>query len=92
MPWYKIVWSWIWDFIKPVAVALMKDGGEHLATIAMIIVKELSASNLSNAEKREQAVVKLTARVIQEGWKFGESAIRIVIEMAVQKMKAEESN
>lgn len=85
--WYKLLFSWVWEFLKPIAAILLKDGGQHLADVALMIVKELQNTDMSNVQKREAAFDKLWEEVKVQGWEFGESACRLVLETAVQRLK-----
>lgn len=58
-----------------------------LGTIAMAVVAELNLENLSNDEKREEAVRRILARAKSEGVAFKTSLIRQLIEMAVERLK-----
>ena len=58
-----------------------------LGSIALSVVAELELSNLSTAEKRQQAFNRIVARAKSEGIVYKASLINIAIEFAVQRLK-----
>lgn len=84
---WKIMFSWVWEFIKPIAAVLLKEGGKVLAQLALEAVKEFSTTDMRNDQKRDAAYDKVSRSLRTAGIEFGESAIRLAIEMAVSKIK-----
>lgn len=58
-----------------------------LGAIAMAVVSELEFENLTNNEKREEAVKRIIARAKGEGVAFKTSLVRQLIEIAVERLK-----
>lgn len=86
----KLMASNIWDFIKPVVLAFLSDVGSDLAEVALYAVKTLAESDLSDEEKRDQAVELIKAKLKEKGKEAKDSLINLAIEIAVQKLKSEE--
>lgn len=55
--------------------------------VAMKVVEELNASNLSNDAKRKEAFQRIKDEVFASGKEVKDSIINILIEFAVQKLK-----
>jgi hypothetical protein len=65
------------------AVSLTK-----LLPVALSIVTELATTGLSNKDKQQEAVKKLTDAATVEGISAGLNIINLAVEMAVAQMKA----
>ena len=93
---FKVIFTWVWAFIKPFVKQLMSKAGPILAQAALAAVKA-TAQNMTgatNAEKRDAAygliVSDLKTQGIAVGIDVGTSMVNAAIELAVQKMKAGE--
>lgn len=77
------------DFYAPILRQLFVSGTAALLPIALEIVKGLATNGTTGSEKREAAVKKLQEAALEQGINAAESAIRLTIESAVAKLKAE---
>lgn len=75
------------DFLKAVFSPLSKKLVEELKDFAIDTVKELQESDLTSAEKRKEAFKKIKAEAIERGLAFTESALYLIIELALQYVK-----
>lgn len=83
----KLLSSWIWEYLKPVATVLLQASGRVLVTVATNVVRELATSDLSSAEKRSLAVSKIQSTLAQQAIQASASEINLAIEMAVTGLK-----
>jgi len=67
---------------KQIIIAQLKD-------IALETVQNLAVTDLSNDDKRKEAIKAITEYAKLNGIKAGESIINTMIELAVQKLKGE---
>lgn len=58
-----------------------------LGQIAWAVVNELDGANLSTADKRLEALKRIAAKAKEAGLDVKDSAISLLIEMAVQRLK-----
>lgn len=78
----------IWEFIKPFAENLEKDGGQILITAAENAVAVGFAAPGDGASKMTVALAAFSVEVVAKGLPFVESQARTLIEVALQKAKA----
>lgn len=83
----KIMASVVWDFLKPIILEFLKDSGKELANAALEVVTSLSASDITNEEKRAEAFKRITEKLKAKGIEIRDSLINTAIEIAVQKLK-----
>lgn len=77
------------DILWPILTKKVGASLSVLLPIALMIVKELAKNgNLTNAEKRQDAFVKLTDAVKKEGLSVSTSVLNLAIEMAVTSFKS----
>ena len=72
---------------KALANAAQKMFQNAFGSVVLAIVAELSASNLSNADKRSSAFGRIKAEAEARGEEMKDSLINLVIEMAVLRLK-----
>lgn len=91
---FKVIFTWVWAFIKPFVKQLMSKAGPILAQAALAAVKA-TATNMagaSNDQKRDAAysliVSELKTQGINVGVDIGVSMVNAALEMAVQQLKA----
>ncbi|KKK82004.1 hypothetical protein LCGC14_2807720 [marine sediment metagenome] len=72
---------------KALAEAAKKMFQNAFGSVVLAIVAELSASNLSNGEKRRAAYDRIKAEAEARGVEMKDSLINLVIEMAVLRLK-----
>lgn len=77
----------IQGFLKSVFTAELTLVIAELKDPAIAIVKNLMSSDLSSAEKRNQALAALAEEAKKLGLDVGKSALNLLIEMAVQYVK-----
>jgi hypothetical protein len=78
------------DFYLPILKEILSSGVALLLPIALDIVRDLAVSNKTNVQKREAAVRELKEIAIEQGILATENLIRLTVESAVAKMKAED--
>lgn len=66
------------------AKAMLKSA---FGSIVIAVVQELDEANLSSAEKREEAVKRIALSAIEQGLNVKESFIRLMVEIAVQRLR-----
>lgn len=80
----KQLLEWILTLVATQAtVSLTK-----LLPIALAIVAELATTDLTNKQKQQEAVKKLTDAALKEGISAGLNIINLTVEMAVAQMKS----
>lgn len=87
LAWMKLFGSYVFDFILSFLKVLQKNGGRVLLETALYAVQEMAKTELSNAEKREEAYRKVWNMLKSSGINATENAIRTAIELAVAKIK-----
>lgn len=85
----KLYMSKLWSVIKPSVMILLSEVGQMAMSIAVDIVKDLATQDLSSSEKREAAFDGVKEQLEASGKTAGNSLINLVIELAVQALKAE---
>jgi hypothetical protein len=91
----KLVFSWIWDFLKPFVAVLASAIGPVLAATAESAVKAVAEGALTGDKERRDAAFDLAvANLKTQGYQIGAqvtvSMVNTAIELAVQKLKAKE--
>ena len=77
----------VWPFMKPYAANLAKVGGEAFMAICLSAVQTMATTQLTNEEKREEAVKKIKADALARGIQAGEGMIRSSLEIALMQLK-----
>jgi hypothetical protein len=93
------IFSWLWDKIRSAFVNFIKDAVNQLTQKLIVELKdfaiktviELASSDLSSAEKRKEAFKKIKEEAIARGLEWKDSAINLLIELAVAKLKKDEA-
>ena len=85
----SIIMSGLWTFLKPVLLALLSEVKDELLELALDTVKGLKETDLTSTEKREAAFDAIKANALETGQELSDSTINLVLEMAVNKLKAE---
>lgn len=75
------------SFLLPILSASASRLLAELAPIALEVVKSLSDSPHSGAQKREAALVRVQQLAVAEGIKASTSAVNLAIELAVANLK-----
>ena len=89
--------KWIWNkisnsflsFVKEVVNKLTQKLIVELKDFAYDAVREVNIKDLTNSEKRKEVFKKIKEEAITRGLEYKESAINLLIELAVQKLKGE---
>ena len=84
----KIFMSSIWVYLKPLVLQFMNKTGQLALNIAIDVVKDLSAEDLTSSEKREVAFGKIKGKLKDQGIEARDSIINSAIEIAVQNIKS----
>ena len=74
------------DFVRSDAVKQLLSTA--LGAIAEQVVSELQVENIANGEKRQAAIARISAKALEQGLEVKESAIRLLIELVVAKIKS----
>ena len=74
------------DFVRSDAVKQLLSTA--LGAIAEQVVSELQVENIANGEKRQAAIQRISAKALEQGLEVKESAIRLLIELVVAKIKS----
>ena len=75
------------DALKALGVAAKKLLKSELGKIVMAVVAELVQSNLSNSEKREEALRRIKDQAKESGLEYKTGIINLLIELAVNRLK-----
>ena len=86
---FKVFFTSVWTWLKPVIMAVINYASKEVLDLALTVVKELAATDLSSSEKRDAAFDKIKEMLLAQGKDLGDSMINLLIELAVQKIKAE---
>lgn len=89
---FKVMFSWLWEFLGPSIKMYMTEWGRHLATDAFTLVLEASKDNsLSSAAKRKWVFNKLIERIKSRSVYIGVTVktrfINRVIEEALERLE-----
>lgn len=84
------VTSSVLAFYLPVLKAILASGMAALLPLALDIVRQLAAAQISSGEKRDLAINRLKEAALNQGVEASESLLRYTIESAVQKLKADQ--
>ena len=86
----KIFFSQTWDFIYPFIKQFMSEEGTMILMMALNVCAEIQ-STMGDADgeaKRSEALARLEAALMAQGFKIALSVLNSAIEMAVAKLKA----
>ena len=89
------VLKWLWEKISNAFVSFVKDAVSKLTQklivelkdFAVKIVLDLATTDLSSAEKRKEAFKKIRDEAIARGLEYSDSAVNLLIELAVAALK-----
>jgi hypothetical protein len=89
------IFKWLWEKISNAFIAFVKEAVDKLTQkliaelkdYAVEVVTELASTDLTNAQKRKEAFDKLVAEAKEKGLEYKDSAINLLIELAVAKLK-----
>ncbi len=86
---FQKIFSWIKGsgLFQRVAATLAGKAVESIRDLALAVVSELAAGNLTGEEKRSIAFSRIKEAAIREGKEISTSAINLAIEMAVALIK-----
>jgi len=82
----KVLWAFIIPLLAGHTAAILSG----LLPIAIETVRDLNSSSVTSVEKRAAAAAKVKAIAEAEGIKAFESLINLSVELALQKLRAEE--
>lgn len=85
----RIYGSWLWKILKPVLVYLVVNVQDDVFKIVAKVVEDVSHADMTSEEKREAAFEQAEYFLKNAGKDLGESIIRLLMELAVQKLKQE---
>lgn len=92
---FKTIWSWIssafMSFVKQAVDQLTQKLIVSLKDFAVQAVTRLSTTDLTSAEKRKEAFDLIKAEAIAKGLEYKDSAIYLLIEICVAKIKSNEN-
>lgn len=77
----------VWSFLAPLLARATADLLETLLPMALAIVTELAATNMSGRDKQRIAKERLQAEAFKAGMDVGASLLNTAVELAVQKLK-----
>jgi len=90
---FQKLWSWISNaflgFVKSAVDQLTQKLIVELKDLAIAIVSELEAGNLTSAAKRAEAFKRIKAEAVAKGLAYKDSAINLLIELAVASINKE---
>lgn len=78
----------VYAFVKPTIKMFQRDGRKALIAAATAAVAQMKSTDLSNGDKRDQALKLIEATLISAGLSFIESEARVALEMAYQALMA----
>lgn len=91
---FQKIWSWISNafisFIKAAVNQLTQKFIVELKDFAIETVMNLATTDLTSEEKRTEAFNLIKAEAIERGLTFKDSAINLLIELAVTQLKKNE--
>lgn len=91
---FQKFWNWISNafisFIKAAIDQLTQKFIVELKDFALQVVTELATTDLTNVQKRNEAFAKIKAEAIAKGLTYKDSAINLLIELAVAQLKKNE--
>ena len=92
---FKVIWSWIsnafLNFIKAAVDKLTQKFIVELQAFAIEVVATLATTDLTSAQKRKEAFDKIKAEAIARGLDYKDSAINLLVELAVAHLKKSEA-
>lgn len=91
--------AWIWEKIKNAFINFVKAAVDQLTQrfivelkdFATKVINELSIEDLTSAQKRKEAFDRIKAEAIARGIEYKDSAINLLIELAVAQLKKSEA-
>jgi Na+/H+-dicarboxylate symporter len=86
--WFSGESTVILDFIHPIVAMLERDGRQALIAAAVTAVAQVKGMDLTNSDKRDQALKIIETTLTSAGLSFIESEARVAVEMAYQGLKA----
>ena len=92
------IFKWIWEKITNAFVSFVKSAVDKLTQKLIVelkdfatnVVMDLASSDLSNAAKRAEAFKRIKEKAIEKGLEYKDSAINLLIELAVTNLKKSE--
>lgn len=89
------IFAWLWSKISNVFLSFVKTAVDQLTQTLIVALKdfavetvaELATTDLTNAAKRAEAFKKIKDQAIAEGLEYKDSAINLLIELAVAQLK-----
>lgn len=78
------------EFLRALFTRGVAEELNAILPIALEAVETMQATNLSGEEKRARAVRIVKSKIADAQWQVAASVINLAIELAVQKLKAEE--
>lgn len=84
----KFIFSQAWDFLRPLIVVLLTEGGLYFMQIANDAVQYAQSQGGTGAEKKDIAVQYFKDSFYGSGLEVGTSIMNSLIEAAVLRMKA----
>lgn len=91
---FQKLWSWISNtfisFVKSAVSQLTQKLIVELKDFALKIVQDLATSDLTSVQKRKEAFDKIKTEAISRGLTYKDSAINLLIELAVASLKKSE--
>lgn len=91
---FQKLWSWITNafvsFVKSAVDQLTQKLIVELKDFALNVVLDLASSDLSSAAKRAEAFKRIKEEAIAKGIEYKDSAINLLIELAVAQLKKSE--
>jgi hypothetical protein len=79
----------VWNFYAPILKATAASGLTELLPLAMEVVAMLAMSGKSGADKRAEAIVKITDAAQRQGVAVTENLVRLTIEAALTRLKSD---
>ena len=85
--WFNRARQELWDLVHQIFTGVLEIMLANLKEIAMEVVMELAQTDLQNEEKRKIAFERIKEIATEKGIATKDSAINLMIELAVQKCK-----
>lgn len=92
------IFKWLWSKITNAFISFVKVAVDQLTQklivelkdFAIKVIEELATTDLTNSQKRKEAFDKLKAEAIAKGLDYRDSALNLLIELAVAQLKKSE--
>ena len=92
---FQTFWNWLTNifvaFIKTAVDQLTQKFIVEFKDFALKVVMDLATTELTSAAKRKEAFDKIKAEAIARGIEYKDSAINLLIELAVAQLKKSEA-